>query len=258
MKRSKQKNKIIAKVFSLLYNILIVTLAIGSIALAILDICNVIDLSSPPLLFIDAGILIIFTIDYIIRFLIAKDKQYFFKHNICDLIALIPFSSMFSAFRITRTFRIVKITKFMKLFRLVRVTAFFSMLRKKAKGILETNGFLYVLYASGVLLMISSLIMMFVEHQSFEEALWWSIVTCTTVGYGDISPSTRIERVVAIVLMLFGIGLISMLTSSITTYFTTPHKNKNAANSDELQQLIKDMDPDELEKLTEIAKILKK
>ncbi len=48
----------------------------------------------------------------------------------------------------------------------------------------------------------------------------------TTVGYGNISPTTGIGRIVAVVLMLFGIDLIGMLTGAITTYFTTLHKKR--------------------------------
>jgi chorismate synthase len=61
---------------------------------------------------------------------------------------------------------------------------------------------------------------MYAEKMSFGDALWWSIVTCTTVGYGDYFPTSSIGRIFAVLLMLFGITLIGMLTGSITTYFT--------------------------------------
>ncbi len=52
--------------------------------------------------------------------------------------------------------------------------------------------------------------------------LWWSIVTATTVGYGDISPSTGLGRLIALILMATGIGLLGMITGSIATYFIKP------------------------------------
>ena len=52
-----------------------------------------------------------------------------------------------------------------------------------------------------------------------QNAVWWAIVTVTTVGYGDISPSTISGRVVAVMVMIGGVGLISTLSASIAAYF---------------------------------------
>ena len=49
--------------------------------------------------------------------------------------------------------------------------------------------------------------------------MWWAIVTASTVGYGDIAPATLIRRVIAVLMMLAGVGLISTLAASITAYF---------------------------------------
>ncbi len=52
-------------------------------------------------------------------------------------------------------------------------------------------------------------------------AIWWTIVTITTVGYGDYSPSSIPGRILAVIIMFSGIGLISVLTGSISSIFTT-------------------------------------
>ena len=52
---------------------------------------------------------------------------------------------------------------------------------------------------------------------SFEDALWWSMVTVTTVGYGDMTPVTPIGRAIAMVLMLVGIGLFGGLTANLAS-----------------------------------------
>lgn len=54
---------------------------------------------------------------------------------------------------------------------------------------------------------------------SFGQALWWAVVTVTTVGYGDKYPVTAGGRGVAVVLMLVGIGLIGVLTATVASYF---------------------------------------
>lgn len=61
------------------------------------------------------------------------------------------------------------------------------------------------------------LIASFEPGVSFASGLWWSVVTLTTVGYGDISPSTFEGRVLAIIIMFFGIGLLGILSASLAT-----------------------------------------
>ncbi|MCM1328408.1 MAG: ion transporter [Ruminococcus sp.] len=244
------------------YQIFIVILAILSIILVILDLCGKISLASGALFWIDTSILIIFAVDYIVRFIISKSKWQFFKQNIFDLLAIIPFNSIFSFFRFARVFRIAKLSKLAKLSKftkLARLTALFGRFGARAKKFLHTNGFIYVLYISGVLILISSFIMMYAEGKGFFDALWWSIVTVTTVGYGDISPETGVGRVMAVVLMIFGIGFISMLTGTITTFFANrATEDKTDKDVGELEKIITDMDDNERGKLLEIARILKK
>ena len=61
------------------------------------------------------------------------------------------------------------------------------------------------------------LIAFFEPDLSFASGVWWSIVTLTTVGYGDISPSTPGGRILAVLIMFFGIGLLGMLSASLAT-----------------------------------------
>ncbi len=62
---------------------------------------------------------------------------------------------------------------------------------------------------------------------SYPDALWWAIVTVTTVGYGDKFPTTAGGRVVAVILMLVGIGLIGVLTATVASLFIKEHTDSN-------------------------------
>lgn len=59
----------------------------------------------------------------------------------------------------------------------------------------------------------------FEENQSYPDALWWAIVTLTTVGFGDIAPESLGGRLIGVVLMLFGIGVLGMFTATIAGVF---------------------------------------
>ena len=247
------------------YTVGIVMLALFSVAMVLLDFGSVINLELMPWYAVDHVILVIFAIDYFVRLGLAKDKKAFFKQNIPDLIAIIPFTDILSLLRITRVLRIARASELLKLtrgLRLLRALGFIGILRRRAHDFLHTNGFIYCLGMTGGLIVCSSVAISCLEGKNFGDALWWSIVTTTTVGYGDISPSTLPGRIIAVILMIFGIGLISMLTGTITTYFANRSKerSKNTATENDCRELLeiaKVLEPDQLEKLTDIAKIIK-
>jgi len=94
--------------------------------------------------------------------------------------------------------------------------------------VLQTNGLGAVLAFSAGLIGLGGLAIWAVEPDmgSFGDGLWWSVVTTTTVGYGDISPATGLGRLVAAVLMIVGIGTIGMITGSIATFFIGEHRQE--------------------------------
>ena len=238
-----------------IYNLIVVISTLISILLTVLDLFGRISISESPYFIIDSAILIFFTIDYVVRFFCASDRKAFFKSNIFDLIAILPFNAVLHMFRIFRVFRLAKLTKLAKITRVMRAAAFLDKIKKRIEGILKTNGFIYILYANIVLIAVSSAIMVFAEKMKFSEAIYWSIVTCTTVGYGDISPATSIGRIVAVILMIFGIGLIGTLTGAITTYFTSL---KEEEPDEDFDTLISSLSDEEREKIKEIIIILRK
>ena len=225
-----------------IYDIFMALLAIVSILLLGLDYAHTININSMPYVAIDDAILIIFTIDYFVRFFCAKDKKKFFKDNIFDLLSIIPATEVSSVFRLARIGRLLRLLKVLRILRLVGLAG-------RLEKFLKINGLLYYLYASIVVILITSSLYCISERVSFSTALWWSIVTSTTVGYGDISPTTLIGKLAAVINMLIGIGLIGMLTSSITGYFT------KSAGDDEIAELKKQNEQLE-KKLDEIKKLL--
>jgi voltage-gated potassium channel len=88
------------------------------------------------------------------------------------------------------------------------------------------DGIIYVMVGSALVIFLGTVIMFNVESnapnseiKTFLDALWWCMSTVTTVGYGDVVPVTSLGRVIAMIYMCFGITMISILLSVITTNF---------------------------------------
>src|SRR5208282_3565148 len=89
--------------------------------------------------------------------------------------------------------------------------------------------FRVLIAAAATLITGSWLVLLFEENargsniHNYSDALWWAIVTVTTVGYGDRFPVTEGGRAVAVILMLVGIGLIGVLTDTVASVFIKEH-----------------------------------
>ncbi|MCF6166751.1 Potassium voltage-gated channel KQT possible potassium channel VIC family [Furfurilactobacillus rossiae] len=224
-----------SRIFSQFYQLFIIVLAIISVVLTLFDLTGEINLSLAPYSIIDTAIWCIFVVDYIVGLFSATSKQQYFKAHVMDLLAIIPVNAVFNLFRFARIFRIIR------LLRIFRMAGIIGKLQDKLRNFLQTNGFIYLLYASIAILLVAASVYATVEKISFGNALWWAITTATTVGYGDISPHTVIGKIVAITLMLIGVGFVGMLTSTLTTYFTKKSQRKTAVSNDELLHEIKQL-----------------
>ena len=107
----------------------------------------------------------------------------------------------------------------LRLLRLVGLTV-------RLKRFFHTDGLIYYLYLSCGILFIAAGMYSISEGVSFSTAFWWALTTVSTVGYGDVSPTTLWGRIAAVLLMVVGVSIIGLLTSTITTYFepTNPHE----------------------------------
>lgn len=219
---------------TVIYEIVFGILAIISVIFAIIDIRS--GLSSWQQ-YTDLAIWVIFVIDYAVRLIISKSKKIFIKNNVLDLIAIIPFNS---ALRILRSFKFLRLLKFVKILKMARLIALLGRFFKKIKAFLDINGFKYILLFSIVLIFIGGLSISYIENKTLSDGIWWAFVTTTTVGYGDISPSTGIGRIIACILMIVGVGLIGSLTSTITSYFMRfGNKHETCISNDKVNMVLK-------------------
>ena len=104
----------------------------------------------------------------------------------------------------------------------------------RVEAILKHHSLFRVLIAAAATLFLGAwLVLLFEENakgsniHDYADALWWAIVTVTTVGYGDRFPATGGGRTVAVILMLVGIGLIGVLTATVASVFIKEHTDAN-------------------------------
>lgn len=238
----------ITKKQHLYYDVVISSLAFIAVILCIIDISDGLLLWQKVL---DYIILTIFTADYMIRLHKATDKKRFVKNCIFDLIAILPFSTVFRAFRLAGIIQ--------KLVKVPRILAFLYRPLKKLKKVFNSDSFKYVLFITILMILTGGILIHFAEGMSIPDGIWWAFVTATTVGYGDISPESFYGRLIAMVLMLVGIGLIGTVTSTITSYFIDNRQKKSMADEtlDMIKGKLDDFENLTVEDVDVICKLLK-
>jgi voltage-gated potassium channel len=208
------------------YNIFILVLTVLSLAVMVVMLLPVSDATLKLLSIYDNLICVIFLIDFILNLLGASKKSdYFIKERgWLDLLGSIPSLGLLTNFgKFAGLFRLARLSRLARIMRLLRGE------NKKAlvKDVLENRSryatFLTILLTLIVLTVASVLVLQF-ESQSPDakiltggDALWYSLVTITTVGYGDYYPVTPAGRITAMFIMFMGVGIIGALASILAS-----------------------------------------
>jgi voltage-gated potassium channel len=169
---------------------------------------------------IDFLVCIIFMGDFFYRLYQAPSKLKFLRWGWIDFISSIP---MLDMFRGGNAFRIIRILRMLRAFRSVKILLKF-LLRNRSNSTFAT-----VAAISCLLTMLASMLILNLEKDQVgsniktpSDALWWSVVTVTTVGYGDRFPVSDGGRIVAAILMTVGVGLFGTFTGFVASMFVEP------------------------------------
>lgn len=173
-------------------------------------------------------ITILFTIEYILRLIVVKKPWKYMTsfYGIIDLLSILPtyislfipqsqFLILIRALRLMRVFRIFKLTRFVR-----ESTTIVLALKASARRI-----FVFLVFVVLLSIFLGSLIYVVESPQnesfsSIPQSVYWSIVTITTVGYGDISPITPAGKLIASLIMLLGYAIIAVPTGIVTVELT--------------------------------------
>jgi len=220
------------------FDIVLFVLIVLSVILVMLESIKEVDIHYHKILLtLEWVVTIFFTLEYIARLIsIKKPWKYVFSlYGIIDFVSTIPLylSYIFAgsqvllavrAFRLLRIFRILKLVKFMG-----EASQLKSALKASRAKIAV---FIYVVL---ILSVIMGTIMYLIESDeagftSIPRSIYWTIVTLTTVGYGDIAPQTNLGQFLATIIMVLGYGIIAVPTGIVTVEFSR-HKRGEKGDS---------------------------
>jgi voltage-gated potassium channel len=213
-------------------NILILVLSIYVLIALLADLI----LDFPPevarvLSFVDNVICVFFLIDFFTRFRAAQNKWKFMRWGWIDLISSIP---EIEFLRVGRALRLIRIIRILRAFRSIK-HIIGHIYRNRSQGALTT-----VAVLAFVLIVFSSISILQFEAdvpgsniKTAEDALWWSYVTITTIGYGDKYPVTTEGRIIAVILMTAGVGLFGTFTAFVSSWILTDRKREEVAEAAE-------------------------
>lgn len=192
----------------------------------------------------------IFIIDYILRWITAdyrlgKGARSFIKYPysfwaIIDLLSILPsFNLLGTNFKMLRLLRMLKILRFLKALRYSGHLFLFLDVLKKERKVLST-----VMVFAVVYVFVTALVMFNIEprinpgtgeetFRTFFDAIYWSTVTLTTVGYGDICPATNLGRLISMFSSLFGVAVIALPSGIITASYLDELRQAKDGKKDE-------------------------
>jgi voltage-gated potassium channel len=221
----------------------------------------------PYFILFDAFSVVFFTAEYLLRIWTAAERKpktlttvhrrrwaYVLSfHGLVDLLAILPFflQTLFPGLDL-RFLRVIRIMRILKLSHYS--TALEDLL---ASIYTERDAFISALYLLALSILITSCLMYFAEHAlqpdklgTIPDAMWWSIVTITTVGYGDVTPLSPWGKVIGAFTAMSGVFTLALLTGIVASSFASRVRTHELEFTTEVEELLKDGLVDEKEQRT--------
>lgn len=205
--------------------------------------------------------IIFFSIEFLLRFWSSGSryndsdwkgrKEYVMSfHGLIDLISILPFYFQFLVPGLN-----LIILRILRLTRLLKLSHYSTALEDLAAAIYaERRSFSAVLYLLSIAIVASSSLMYYAEAAvqpdklaSIPHAIYWSIITLTTVGYGDVSPITVAGKIIAAMTAFLGVATLAIFSGIVATSFSNQLARKKAIYERQLRESLSDGILDEKE-----------
>lgn len=219
-----------------LFDVLLITLIIVNVVALIVETVDSVHRAAPRFFaWINVVSVLIFTVEYLLRLwsctadplyrspLTGRLRWAITPLALIDLLAVLPFYLPFMGvdLRFTRAARLFRIFRMARLTRYSQALHVLQRVIARRKEELITTSFILLL-----LLLVAASLMYFAENDvqpqvfsSIPAAMWWAVVTLTTVGYGDVYPVTSLGRMLAALVAVLGIAMLAVPTSILGASF---------------------------------------
>lgn len=206
------------------FDIILFILIIISVLLVMLESVKWIDATYHRTLFVMEWIVtILFTLEYIARIVtIRKPWKYIFSfYGIIDFLSTIPLYLSYILAG-SQVFLAVRALRLLRIFRILKLVQFLGEASQLRKALKDSRAKITVfLFAVFIIAVIMGTLMYYIEGEeagftSIPTSIYWTIVTLTTVGYGDIAPIKPLGQFIATMIMLLGYGIIAVPTGIVT------------------------------------------
>lgn len=205
----------------------------------------------------DMGSIVFFTVEYLLRIWTAAEKTrpahtsekrrrlgYMLSfHGLVDLIAILPF--FLQALLPGLDLRFLRVIRVMRILKLSHYSTALEDLMAAISE--ERDTFISALYLLALSILITSCLIYYAEHAlqpdkfgTIPDAMWWSIITVTSVGYGDVTPISAWGKLIGAVTALSGVFTVALLTGIVASAFASRVRTQELKFTTEVEEILKD------------------
>jgi voltage-gated potassium channel len=223
------------------YNLFILVLTVQSLVIMVALLLPLSEQTLQLLRAYDNMVCVVFLIDFAVNLIRSHPRRrYFFRQRgWLDLLGSLP--SLGGALRFSALFRLARLSRLARIARLLKGQNKRELIRDVVTHRGQYAAFITVL-AAFIVLTLSSVFVLQFESGSADAniktgggALWWAVVTITTVGYGDQFPITTGGRIMAILVMFAGVGIIGALASMLASILVPDADEDDAQEASAMQ-----------------------
>lgn len=172
----------------------------------------------------------VFLLEFVSVTWLTDNRLAYAKRAWLDLFIIVTsFPVLPGLLETTRLLRLARLGRVLRILRLGRLAAVVTRGGAAARAIFTKRGLGYIIVLMVFVALGVGGTFAILEDAPVADALWWAIVTMTTVGYGDVFPVTPIGRGVATILMFLGIGLVAVITATVAAYFVEQDEGSELA-----------------------------